>query len=206
MRFRHVLAADPEYRDRFEREARSISALEHPHSCPLYDVGEHDGVAYLVMQCLEGETLAARLARGPLPLADALTIATQITSALDRAHRQGIVHRDVTPGNIFLASDGHAGRTTATDATGRHTLKRQGTATVTARLLDFGLAKQDALDVSGRLAVPATSAPAPTAAAPLTARGMVLGTVQYMAPSRSKATRPMHAPTSLRSASSSTRC
>ncbi len=143
---------DPVYRDRFEREARAISALEHPSICALYDVGEANGRAYLVMQYLEGSTLATRLESGPLPVSQALKIAVEITSALDAAHRHGLVHRDVKPGNIMLTSTG-------------------------AKLLDFGLAKQRpavSFNTSG-----ATAASAPI---PLTAEGMILGTLHYMAP------------------------
>jgi len=103
-------------RQRFEREARVISSLNHPNICALYDVGKHDHLNYLVMECLEGETLEARLARGPLPLEDSLKYATQIANALHRAHRSGVVHRDLKPSNIMLTRDG-------------------------VKLLDFGLAK-----------------------------------------------------------------
>src|SRR4051812_2451654 len=109
-----ILAADPQFRERFDREARAISQFDHPHICGLHDVGEHNGTAYLVMQYLEGGSLADRLTNGPLPIGQALTIA--IASALDRAHRAGIVHRDLKPGNIMLTKTG-------------------------AKLLDFGLAK-----------------------------------------------------------------
>src|SRR5687768_17331620 len=87
------LAADPDLRARFEREAHTISTLEHPHICALYDVGEHEGVAFLVMQHLEGETLERRLKKGPLPIDEALRIAIPIADALDKAHRGGVVHR-----------------------------------------------------------------------------------------------------------------
>src|SRR5256714_5906766 len=97
-----ALAADAQFRDRFDREARTISQLDHPHICALYDVGEQDGTAYLVMQYLEGETLADRLAKGSVPIAEALTIGVQMASALDKAHRAGIVHRDLKPGNVML--------------------------------------------------------------------------------------------------------
>jgi len=117
-----LLAADPQFRDRFSREARVISQLDHPNICPLYDVGEHDGVAFLVMQYLEGETLGARLTRGALPLDEALAIGSQILSALDAAHRAGIVHRDLKPGNVMLTRSPHE--------RGSH-----------VTLLDFGLAK-----------------------------------------------------------------
>src|SRR6476646_1389916 len=93
------LAADPLFRERFDREARTISSLDHPHICVLYDVGREGDVDYLVMQFLDGETLADRLARGPVPAAQALDYAAQMASALDRAHRAGIVHRDLKPGN-----------------------------------------------------------------------------------------------------------
>jgi serine/threonine protein kinase len=110
------LAHDPEFRSRFEREARAISHLEHPHICPLYDVGEQDGTAYLVMPHLQGETLAERLTRGALPIELALTTAAEIADALDAAHTVGITHRDLKPANIFLTKSG-------------------------VKLLDFGLAK-----------------------------------------------------------------
>ena len=111
-----ALAGDPLFRERFDREARAISQLDHPHICALYDVGQQDGTAYLVMQYLEGETLAETLTRGRMRLDESLTCASQIANALGRAHRSGIVHRDLKPGNIILTKSG-------------------------ARLLDFGLAK-----------------------------------------------------------------
>src|SRR4029077_14684224 len=89
-----ALAADAQFRDRFEREARTISQLDDPHICALYDVGVEQGTSYLVMQYLEGETLAARLQKGALPLSEALKLALQIAGALDKAHRAGIIHRD----------------------------------------------------------------------------------------------------------------
>jgi serine/threonine protein kinase len=110
------LADDPQFRDRFDREARAISGLDHPHICALYDVGEQDGTSFLVMQYLEGNTLQDRLMKGALPLDQALQTAIEIASALDKAHRAGIVHRDLKPGNIMLTKSG-------------------------AKLLDFGLAK-----------------------------------------------------------------
>ena len=117
------LASDPEFRERFDREARAVSQLAHANICTLYDVGEvpragthAPGPPFLVMEYLEGETLAARLARGRLATAEALDIATQIAGALDHAHRHGIVHRDLKPGNVMLTRSG-------------------------VKLLDFGLAK-----------------------------------------------------------------
>jgi len=133
-----ALAADVQFRERFDREARAISRFDHPHICALYDVGDQDGTAYLVMQYLEGETLADRLAKGPLPLAQALTIATEIASALDRAHRAGIIHRDLKPGNIMLTRSG-------------------------AKLLDFGLAKSLGVFVAGSESTLGPTTPAVTA-------------------------------------------
>jgi serine/threonine protein kinase len=93
-------------RDRFEREARAIASLSHPHICPVYDVGTHNGADYLVMEFLQGETLGQRLQKGALPVGEALRYGSQIASALDEAHRRGIVHRDLKPGNIMLTSAG----------------------------------------------------------------------------------------------------
>ena len=153
-----LLAADPQFRERFDREARTISQLDHQHICPLYDVGAQDGMAFLVMQCLEGETLAARLARSRIALPDAITIGTQIAEALDCAHRAGIVHRDLKPGNIFLTTTG-AG----------------STASAQAKLLDFGLAKIG-VAAGGDSALTRMRSP------DLTMAGTMIGTVQYMAP------------------------
>ena len=104
------LAADPQLRERFEREARAISSLNHPHICTLFDVGHQDGVDFLVLEYLEGETLAERLARGGGERAarpnEALTIAIEICDALDKAHRSGIVHRDLKPANVMLTQGG----------------------------------------------------------------------------------------------------
>ena len=107
---------DPDRRSRFEREARAVAALTHPHICTLHDIGRHESIDYLVMELLEGETLASRLARGPMPMPELLTVATQIASALAAAHRLGIIHRDLKPANVMLTRSG-------------------------AKLLDFGLAK-----------------------------------------------------------------
>jgi eukaryotic-like serine/threonine-protein kinase len=149
------IAAAPELRERFEREARSISQLSHPNICTLFDVGEQDGTAFLVMEYLEGETLAARIARGPIPVEQVLPFAIQIAAALDAAHRQGILHRDLKPGNVMVTSAG-------------------------IKLLDFGLAKTVAA-VAPSGAAPLVTSP-PTMTTPLTAQGTMLGTFQYMAP------------------------
>src|SRR6185369_1198768 len=146
------LSGSPELRARFEREARAASALNHPHICTLYDVGHQDGVDYLVMELLEGETLAARLEKGPLPPADVLRYGIEIADALDRAHRVGIVHRDLKPGNVMITKSG-------------------------AKLLDFGLARQ-ALNGPA----PSGLSHTPTMTQPLTAQGSIVGTFQYMAP------------------------
>jgi len=129
----HV-ATDPQVRQRFETEARTLAALSHPHICPVFDVGQHDGVDFLVMEYLEGETLAQRLTKGALPLAQALKYAVEIADALDKAHRNGVVHRDLKPGNIMLTKSG-------------------------TKLLDFGLAKLHASPVSTLSVLPTQQSP-----------------------------------------------
>src|SRR6476469_8600745 len=159
-----ALAAAPEFRERFDREARTISRLSHPNICTLFDVGEDAGTAFLVMELLEGETLESRCARASakgsgLPLDEALRIAIQTADALAAAHRQGIVHRDLKPGNIFLARSSGA------------------SAPPIAKLLDFGLARTaPALTVNSATMTPTTPPQA------MTAQGTILGTFQYMAP------------------------
>src|SRR5436190_24181651 len=100
------LSADPQLRARLDREARAISSLNHPHICILYDVGHQDGIDFLVLEYLEGRTLADRIATGPLPLSEAMSIAIEMADALDKAHRAGIVHRDLKPANIILTRAG----------------------------------------------------------------------------------------------------
>ena len=147
------LADSPELRERFEREARTIASLNHPHICTLYDIGHQDGTDFLVMEYLEGETLAQRLVKGPLPLDQVLQYAIEIADALDKAHRKGVTHRDLKPGNIMLTKSG-------------------------TKLLDFGLAKlkQEVAPANVQLSQ------LPTANDPLTAQGTIVGTLQYMAP------------------------
>jgi len=146
------LSSDPVRKQRFEREAKTISGLNHPHICVLYDVGSQDGVDYLVMECVEGETLAARLEKGALPQEQVLKYAVQIAEALDKAHRNGLVHRDLKPGNIMLANG-------------------------VAKLLDFGLAKP-----AVPLATLATLTAAAARPSPVTQEGTIVGTFQYMSP------------------------
>jgi serine/threonine protein kinase/Tol biopolymer transport system component len=129
------LSSDPLRKQRFEREAKTISGLNHPHICVLFDVGQQDGIEFLVMECVEGETLAKRLEKGPLPLEQVLKFGAQIADALDKAHRSGIVHRDLKPGNVMLTPTG-------------------------AKLLDFGLAKPAiAVSSATTLTLPASSSP-----------------------------------------------
>jgi serine/threonine protein kinase/Tol biopolymer transport system component len=146
------LADRAELRERFEREAKAISSLNHPHICTLYDVGHQDGIDYLVMEYVEGETLSAKLTKGPLPLDQVLQYAIEIADALDKAHRKGVTHRDLKPGNIMLTKSG-------------------------SKLLDFGLAK---LREDSAPSTPLSQLP--TGKDPITAQGTILGTLQYMAP------------------------
>jgi len=159
-----ALSSTPDLKARFEREAKSISQLNHPNICTLYDVGHEDDVDFLVMEFLEGETLADRLLKGALPLGQALKIGVEIAGALEKAHRQGILHRDLKPGNIMLTKTG-------------------------AKLMDFGLAKPATAFAMAASAGPLTpSTPTMTVAAltspasPLTQKGQIVGTFHYMAP------------------------
>src|SRR5712675_183213 len=147
------LADRSDLRERFEREARTIASLNHPHICTLYDIGHQDEIDYLVMEYLEGETLAQRLVKGSLPLEQVLQYAIEVSDALDKAHRKGVTHRDLKPGNIMLTKTG-------------------------TKLLDFGLAKlkQEVAPANVQLSQ------LPTASDPLTAHGSIVGTLQYMAP------------------------
>ena len=145
-------AADPERRHRFELEARAVSALNHPHICVLFDVGSQDGIDFLVMEYLDGQSLAQRLRKGALPRAQVLEVGAQIADALASAHRRGIVHRDLKPANIMLTKSG-------------------------AKLLDFGLAKLRPQPVA-----PVAEMSALSTQGPATSPGAVMGTVPYMAP------------------------
>jgi eukaryotic-like serine/threonine-protein kinase len=151
------MASSPERRQRIEREARAISSLSHPHICTLYDIGHQDGIDYLVMECLEGETLADRLKHGAIPAAQVLKTGTEIADALEKAHRKGIIHRDLKPANIMLTKSG-------------------------AKILDFGLAKPAAVAPLNALVTQTINANTSPAVEPLTAEGTLAGTLQYMAP------------------------
>jgi eukaryotic-like serine/threonine-protein kinase len=155
------LCENIEFKQRFEREARTISSLNHPHICHLYDIGSQEGTDFLVMEFLDGETLAERLRKGALPLNELLKVGIEVAEALEVAHRAGIVHRDLKPGNIMLTKSG-------------------------AKLMDFGLAKPTQRDPSGAASAPLLSATrtmsGPSPATPLTTAGSIVGTIQYMSP------------------------
>src|SRR5262245_20505701 len=146
------LAADPSLKQRLEREAKAVSKLSHPHICTLHDIGDHNGVAFLVMELVEGETLEQRLVRGPLPTEQTLRIAAQIADALAKAHKLGFVHRDLKPSNIMLTKSG-------------------------AKLMDFGLAKQ-----CGPAPLTQALTEMTAEQAKITSEGTLVGTYQYMAP------------------------
>jgi len=156
-------SADATRRQRFDREAKTISQLNHPHICTLHDVGHQNGIDFLVMEYLEGETLADRLRKGPLPLDQLLKIGIDIADALDKAHRSGIMHRDLKPANIMLTKSG-------------------------AKLMDFGLARGLAAPVtaaaSAQIGMPSfTATPTLTnPVSPLTGEGTIVGTLNYMSP------------------------
>jgi serine/threonine protein kinase len=149
------LSSNSDFLGRFEREAKTISALQHSNICVLHDVGRDDQVDFLVMEYLEGETLAQRVARKPLSLQESLRVAIEVASALDAAHRHGVVHRDLKPGNIMLTKSG-------------------------AKLMDFGLAKPQGLAAAAPTFSGATTIT--NAASPITGEGVIVGTVQYMSP------------------------
>jgi serine/threonine protein kinase len=154
------LSANAEARQRFEREAKAISSLSHPNICHLYDVGAQDSVHYLVMEYLEGETLADRLKKGAMPLEQLVRCAVEIASGLEKAHRSGVIHRDLKPGNIMLTKAG-------------------------AKLMDFGLAKSGTVVTASQPEEGLTQSLSPTLGSPtppLTAQGTVVGTFQYMSP------------------------
>ena len=153
------LSSNPEVRARFEREAKTVSSLNHPNICVLFDVGREGETDYLVMELIEGDTLGQRLAKGPIPIPELIRIGIQIADALDRAHRAGIVHRDLKPGNVMLTRSG-------------------------AKLMDFGLARATGLagPGSGSGVTIDGLTQSPTVGHPLTAEGTIVGTFQYMSP------------------------
>jgi serine/threonine protein kinase len=157
----HHLSSNLDLKQRFEREARAISSLNHPRICTLHDVGHQDGVDFLVMECLEGESLADRLKKDPLALKESLRVGIEVCEALEAAQRAGIVHRDLKPGNIMLTKNG-------------------------AKLMDFGLAKAALSGLASASSAPLLSAAKTmskaTPLSPLTSAGMVIGTIQYMSP------------------------
>src|SRR5580692_1305009 len=150
------LSEDPEAKQRFDREARTISSLNHPNICTLHDVGHQEGIDYLVMEYLEGQTLADRLGKGLLPIDQVLKYGADICDGLDKAHRSGVVHRDLKPGNVMLTKTG-------------------------AKLMDFGLAKEAVASATAASGLSPTLA-TPPGSHPLTAQGTVVGTFQYMSP------------------------
>ena len=162
------LSSDPSLRLRLEREAKAVSKLSHPHICTLNDIGHQDGVDFLVMELVEGETLEQRLTKGPLPSDQTLRYAAQIADALAKAHKLGVTHRDLKPSNIMLTKSG-------------------------AMLMYFGLAKQ-----AGPAPLATASTEVTMEQQRLTSKGMLVGTFQYMAPEQLEGKEAAHEPTSLR--------
>jgi serine/threonine protein kinase len=154
------LSANIEAKQRFDREARAISSLNHPNICTLHDVGHQDGIDFLVMEFLDGETLADRLRKGPLPTEQVLKIGIEICEGLERAHKSGVIHRDLKPGNVMLTKTG-------------------------AKLMDFGLAKAAPAGTSLASSLTMTISH-PSADQPLTAHGTIVGTFQYMSPEQTE--------------------
>ena len=157
-----VFATDPERLARFEREAKTLASLNHPHIAAIYAVEKSSGTLALVMELVEGDDLSQRIARGAIPIDEALPIAKQIAEALEAAHEQGIIHRDLKPANIKVRADG------------------------TVKVLDFGLAK--ALDPAAASSPQAMNSPTITSPAQMTGVGVILGTAAYMSPEQARGT------------------
>ena len=152
------LSCTPELKSRFEREARVLSSLSHPHICSLYDVGKEGNLEFLVMELLEGETLSSRLRKGPLPVSAVVKLGIEIADALAAAHRLGVIHRDLKPGNIMLTPSG-------------------------AKLMDFGLAKPCIPAAAGSTELwEMATLTMPSPSTPLSGSNTLIGTIQYMAP------------------------
>ena len=178
-----IFTTDPERLARFEREARMLAALNHPHIGAIYGLEEGDGVRALVLELVEGDTLAQRLKAGPLPVSDALTIARQIADALDAAHEKGIVHRDLKPANIIL--QGAPGPTPArwkTAASSVDSPPPRVSDDINVKVLDFGLAKTVASDAASAQDL----SQSPTVTVGGTREGVILGTVPYMSPEQAR--------------------